>query len=302
MIDGILLLDKPVGLSSAVAGRRVQRLLGARKAGHVGSLDPLASGMLPICLGEATKLAGEILEGHKVYRFTIALGARTATGDREGVVLEQLPVPALQPADVDGVLARFVGAGTQIPPMYSALKQAGQPLYRLARAGLDVERAARPIWIGKLERLALGADYIEARVECGKGTYVRVLAEDIARALGTAGHVAALRRESVQPFAPDRMVSFEELETGCARGVAPPLLSLDEAVGHLPLCRLDSEQTRRMVQGQSLRAACGTGLPPGVSGQTVRLHDANGRFLGLGRYVEPGLLQAKRLVAQGGRE
>lgn len=302
MIDGILLLDKPVGLSSATAGRRVQRILGARKAGHVGSLDPLASGMLPVCLGEATKLAGEILEGHKVYRFTIALGARTATGDREGEVLERAPVPMLDAASVQQALQKFVGDTLQIPPMYSAIKQNGQPLYKLARAGREVERAPRPIWIGNLDCLALGADFIEARVECGKGTYVRVLAEDIARELGTVGHVASLRRESVQPFPAARMVTFEALEALRAGGAAPPLLGLDEAVGHLPLQRLDAEQTRRISQGQALRLAPAPGAASAATGQTVRLQDAEGRFLGLGRYGPEGSLLAKRLVAQGTSE
>lgn len=294
MIDGILLLDKPLGLSSASAGRKVQRILGARKAGHVGSLDPLASGMLPICLGEATKLAGEILEGHKVYRFTIALGTRTATGDREGEICERAPVPQLDLSTVQRVLASFLGETQQIPPMYSAIKQQGQPLYKLARAGREVERAPRPIWIGRLDCLALAADSIEARVECAKGTYIRVLAQDIARALGTVGHVSSLRRESVQPFPEARMVTFEALEAIQARGGPLPLLSLDEAVDHLPLRQLDAGQARRICQGQVLQVA----PDEGATGQTVRLHDPQGRFLGLGRYGMPGSLQAKRLVAQ----
>src|SRR5262249_48100621 len=164
-------------------------MLRADKAGHVGSLDPLATGMLPICLGEATKIAGDILSGRKLYRFTVGLGTRTSTGDLEGAVLEKSPVPELSPPRVEQVLQSFLGSGTQIPPMYSALKRNGQPLYKLARAGIEVERAARHIEIVELHLLTLTECAVELEVLCSKGTYVRTLAEDIARALGTCGHV-----------------------------------------------------------------------------------------------------------------
>ena len=165
MIDGILLLDKPLGLSSTAAGLRVRRLLGAAKAGHVGSLDPLASGMLPICLGEATKVAGEILEGRKVYRFTVALGARTATGDTEGEVIERAAVPALTVAQLEAAMGGFLGESLQVPPMFSAIKQGGQPLYKLARAGKEVVREPRRIQIDRLEliRLETAAEVPTAR-------------------------------------------------------------------------------------------------------------------------------------------
>jgi tRNA pseudouridine55 synthase len=198
MPSGILLLDKPLGLSSNGALQRVRRLLAGAKAGHAGSLDPLATGMLPICLGEATKIAGDIVAGAKRYRFTIALGRRTATADAEGEVTEEAAVPALTRAGVEPVLAGFLGPRTQVPPMYSALKQGGAPLYRLARAGLSVERAARSIELHELVVLALGARSLELETRCSKGTYVRVLAEEIAGALGTVGHVSALRRLSVR--------------------------------------------------------------------------------------------------------
>ena len=180
MESGILLLDKPAGLSSNAALQRVRRTLGAHKAGHVGSLDPLATGMLPICLGEATKIAGEILAGRKCYRFTIGLGLRTATGDVAGAVVETAPVPALNESAIDAVLQGFLGPQTQIPPMYSALKRAGQPLYKLARAGLEVEREARPIELFALRLLAFSAAArLELQALCSKGTYVRTLAQDI---------------------------------------------------------------------------------------------------------------------------
>jgi tRNA pseudouridine55 synthase len=298
-IDGVLLLDKPLGMSSTAAGQRVRRLLRIDKVGHVGSLDPLASGMLPLCLGEATKLAGEILEGDKVYRFTISLGAATSTGDREGEVIETQPVPTLDSAQVQRVLAGFLGDSLQTPPMYSAIKQDGQPLYRLARAGKTVERQPRPIRIEQLELLGQPEPHtLECRVTCGKGTYVRVLAEDIARALGTVGHVIALRRESVAPFAPAQMVDLATVEERARQGLPLTLVGLSEAVAHLPLIRLDEAGTRRISQGQQVVMP---GLPPQID-QLLRLEDSTGRFLGLGRVAGVGLIAAKRLVRQGSHE
>lgn len=303
MIDGILLLDKPLGLSSTAAGLRVRRLLGASKAGHVGSLDPLATGMLPICLGEATKLADEIVEGDKVYLFTIALGARTSTGDTEGEVVERAPVPSVEAMAVGVVLARFVGETQQIPPMYSALKQGGVPLYKRARAGEIVDRPPRPIRIESLELFDADAQTLTCRVVCGKGTYVRVLAEDIARALGTVGHVTRLRRESVRPFDPARLVTLETLEARASNlgstpelpGVSLPTVSLDEAVGHLPLVCLGAEAARKLRQGQIVEALDALRLPLAA---TVRLRDPTGIFLGLGKVAAPGRVAPKRLVAQ----
>src|SRR5512146_1810524 len=185
MPDGILLLDKPAGMSSNAALQRVRRLPGGCKAGHAGSLDPLATGMLPLCLGEATKIAGERLSNRKRYRFTIALGARTATGDREGAVIEQAPVPEGWREGLQVALRGFLGPQRQVPPMYSALKRDGQPLYRLARAGQEVERAAREIEIHELVATAFGSISVSLEALCSKGTYIRVLGEDLARALGT---------------------------------------------------------------------------------------------------------------------
>src|SRR5580700_1526548 len=194
MRSGIVLLDKPLGLSSNAALQRVRTLFSRIKAGHVGSLDPLASGMLPICLGEATKIAGEILAHRKCYRFTVSLGIATATGDAEGAVTASAPVPALTAAQVQQGLAGFRGAQLQVPPMYSALKRDGQPLYKLARAGVTVARAPRDIELFELTLTALEPAALTCEVLCSKGTYIRVLAEDLARALGTCGHVTALRR------------------------------------------------------------------------------------------------------------
>ena len=311
MIDGILLLDKPLGLSSTAAGLRVRRLLGAAKAGHVGSLDPLASGMLPICLGEATKVAGEILEGRKVYRFTVALGARTATGDTEGDVVERVAVSALTTAQVEAEMGRFLGESLQVPPMFSAIKQGGQPLYKLARAGKEVVREPRRIHIDRLELIGLETaaglpSALDCRVVCGKGTYVRVLAEDLARALGTVGHVSALRREQVEPFGVERLVTLAEVEASAEAGRAAglpaeaialrpplPLLGAFEALPQLLAVELDAEDTRRLLHGQAVTV-------PGVSqpGQRVRLREAGGAFLGLGEVVAVGRVVPKRLVAR----
>ncbi len=298
-IDGVLLLDKPLGMSSTAAGQRVRRLLRIDKVGHVGSLDPLASGMLPLCLGEATKLAGEILEGDKVYRFTVSLGAATSTGDREGEIIETQPVPTLDAEQIERVLKTFVGESLQVPPMYSAIKQDGQPLYRLARAGKTVERQPRPIRIERLELVAQPEPHtLDCRVTCGKGTYVRVLAEDIARQLGTVGHVSLLRRERVAPFEPAQMVDLATVEECARQGVPLTLVGLSEAVAHLPLVRLDEAGARRIGQGQEV-------VVPGLAfpmDQILRLEDASARFLGLGRVAGVGRIAAKRLVRQGSHE
>lgn len=283
---GILLLDKPLGLSSNRALQGVRRAFGGAKAGHTGSLDPLASGMLPICIGEATKLAGYLLAGRKRYRFKVRLGARTRTGDAEGEIIERAPVPVTDEAHVRRVLASLSGPQLQIPPMYSALKRDGQPLYKLARQGIEVERAARPIEITALELLGVAPEELDLAVECSKGTYVRVLAEQIASALGSCGHVSALRREWVEPFAREPLVMLEALDGG----TLPPLLASERAVSHLPQIRLDEPQTRAIRHGQSL----GWGGPEERG--SVQLFDGAGQFMGLG-LLEGGVLKVQRLFA-----
>ena len=289
MASGILLLDKPRGLSSNAALQRVRALLGGEKAGHVGSLDPLATGMLPICIGEATKVAGDLLAGRKCYRFRVQLGALTATGDAEGAVTDSAPVPALERAQVESLLARFIGPSQQVPPMYSALKRDGQPLYRLARAGVTVERPPRLIEIYHLRLLALEPDALELEVLCSKGTYVRVLAEDIARALGTLGHVSVLRREYVEPFADEAMHTLESLEKARVRGEWPRLLPLDAPLGHLPAVHLEPEKARRLRQGQAVAVV---GAP---AASRVRLYDAHG-FFGIGESDAAGSVHPRRLL------
>ncbi len=295
---GILLLDKAVGLSSNAALQRVRRLAGGIKAGHAGTLDPLASGMLAICLGEATRLAGELLGGRKSYQFVLQLGERTATGDAEVEVIERAAVPVLTPAAVASVIEGFIGDGQQVPPMYAALKRAGEPLYRLARRGETVERAARPIRIDALELLQLGAGRLELAVLCSKGTYVRVLGEDIARALGSCGHLQALRRRYLEPFACEPMVSLEELQARpCA---AWPVLLPERAVAQLPILQIDSNGLRALSHGRTLQLA-----PQGGGGEAAgsaersalyRLHDAAGRFCGLGTLDMRGILTSRWLL------
>lgn len=294
---GLLLLDKPVGLSSNAALQRVRRLAGGIKAGHGGSLDPLASGMLPICLGEATRLAGELLAGRKAYRFGVQLGERSDTGDAEGAIVERCAVPVLSEPMVRAALERLHGPQQQVPPMYSALKRDGVPLYRLARAGMSVERAARAITIEEFTLLALEGDRLELRVLCSKGTYVRVLAEDLARALGTCGRLYSLRREFVEPFAGLPMVQLEQLEQLEQReggaGALPhwPVLPADRAVEHLPPLHLDGAQATALMHGRPVPVAAGACA-------SWRLYDAAGRFLGLGSTDALGQLRVRRLFSQ----
>jgi tRNA pseudouridine55 synthase len=289
VVTGILLLDKPLGLSSNGALQRVKRLLRADKAGHVGSLDPLASGMLPICLGDATKIAGDILSGRKRYVFTVALGSRTATGDVEGAVTETLPVPAFDRASLDATLSRFLGPQTQIPPMYSAIKRDGQPLYKLARAGVEVERAPRAIEIFELTVVGFDAAAVQLETSCAKGTYIRVLAEDIARALGTCGHVSRLRRLHVEPFETEPMITLDALTAAVEASGPVPLLPADRGVLQLPEVRLSMAGASRVSHGQSAQVPADT--PPG----RVRLYDAQGRFFGIGEADGFGLVQPRRL-------
>jgi tRNA pseudouridine55 synthase len=279
-------------MSSNAALQRVRRLLGGCKAGHAGSLDPLATGMLPLCLGEATKIAGEILSNRKSYRFTVALGARTATGDREGPIVEEAPVPERWHEGLQEVLRGFLGPGRQIPPMYSALKRDGQPLYRLARAGVTVERAPREIEIFELNALSHTDQAVELDVLCSKGTYVRTLAEDIARALGTCGHVTALRRSWVEPFEEEGMESLDAVERACEVGGAPRLLPADRPLEHLPAVALEGWQSDRIGHGQEVVLV--RSPPPG----RVRLYDAATRFLGLGESDGRGKVRPRRLFTE----
>jgi tRNA pseudouridine55 synthase len=287
--SGILLLDKPAGLSSNAVLQKVRRMLGVRKAGHVGSLDPLATGMLPICLGEATKIAGEIVAGRKLYRFSIGLGTRTSTGDLEGAVVETAAVPVLDAQRLEPVLRQFQGRQSQIPPMYSALKRDGQPLYKLARAGIEVERAARDIEISELRLLGVSGSILELEVLCSKGTYVRTLAEDLARALGSCGHVEALRRVYVEPFGDTPMESLESIARSVATNTMPAVLAVDAPLQHMVPVTLETTAAQRMLHGQTVAVA------KGLEAGRVRLYDASGTFLGIGESDGVGNVRPRRL-------
>jgi len=293
-VDGIVLLDKPEGISSNAALQRVRRAFRARKAGHTGSLDPLASGMLPVCLGQATKASGMLLDADKSYRFRLALGRSTSTGDREGETVETMPVPALDEPTVGAVAAAFVGESTQVPPMYSALKHDGRRLYRLARAGIEVERPARPVRIDRLACAGTGPDWIEFEVGCSKGTYVRSLAEDIARALGTVGHVASLRRMGLGPFKYARTWTLAEIEGAAEDPVRldAMLLPVDEALPGLPAVQLGDAEQAWILQGRPVAA-----VGPGAS--RVRIYGVDGRFLGVGRMSAEGArLAPERIMVE----
>lgn len=290
--DGIVLLDKPVGLSSNVALQKVRRIFAARKAGHTGSLDPLASGLLPICLGQATRFSGYLLDAAKGYRVTGRLGARTATGDVEGEVVENCPWEHLGRTDLETSLAEFRGQISQVPPMYSALKQGGERLYRKARRGELVERAARDIDIYRLELTAWNPPDFALDALCSKGTYVRTLVEDVARAVGSCAHVTALRRYRAGPFEEQGMHSLESLQqladTGPA-ALAAVLLPPDAALGDLPAVELGEQDTARLQQGQPVM------VTPGGQEGTVRVYGPGG-FFGVGQREAGGTLRARRLL------
>jgi tRNA pseudouridine55 synthase len=271
--------------------QRVRALWLRTKAGHAGSLDPLATGMLPICLGEATKVAGEMFAARKRYLFSVVLGRSTASGDAESPVSGTAPVPPLERSAVEQVLSGFLGTQQQVPPMYSALKHAGQPLYRLARAGVTVERSARAIELAELRLVGLTPDTLEVEALCSKGTYIRVLAQDIAARLGTLGHVSALRRLYVEPFEREPMHTLAALAAGCARGAWPTLLPPDMPLARLPAVHLTAEETRRVQQGQ--RVIAGAAIASG----RVRLYAEAQRFLGIGEADGRGVVRPRRLLA-----
>jgi tRNA pseudouridine55 synthase len=292
---GILLLDKPRGLSSNTALQRVRWLFGRPKAGHTGSLDPLATGMLPVCIGEATKLAGALLAERKAYEFDLRLGEQTDTGDAEGSVTGTAPVPALDRASVEGLLAARLGPQQQVPPMYSALKQGGQPLYKLARQGIEVAREPRLVQLYDMRLLALADGLVRVRVDCSKGTYVRVLAEDLARDLGTLGHLVALRRLYVEPFGQDPMHTLEAIEAAVDRRAL--LLPADRAVPQLPAARFDEPGVHALRHGQLARPQRIEAEPGVAPGASLRLYGPGGAFLGLGEAQPGGGIQPRRLLA-----
>jgi tRNA pseudouridine55 synthase len=287
MIDGALLLDKPLGLTSNAALQKAKRLFGASKAGHAGTLDPLASGLLLVLFGEATKFAGPLLDADKEYLATLKLGARTTTGDAEGAVLQARPV-SFSEAELTAVLQRFRGEVQQVPPMHSALKHQGTPLYRLARRGEDVVRAPRRVRISLLELTGREGTTLDLRVICSKGTYIRVLAEDIGEALGCGAHLSGLRRTASGPFRIEQAATLEMLEDPAGR--ARCLLPLPALLEGLPHAELGAAEETRLRQGQTLQFS---GLRPGLCA-VVR---PDGAVIGLGSADGEGGLKPLRLTS-----
>jgi len=293
-VVGVLLLDKPVGWTSNAALQAVKRLYRAKKAGHTGSLDPLASGLLPICLGEATKLSGLLLDADKAYRFTCRLGVTTATGDAEGEVLATRPVGALSRERIEAALRGFIGPIRQLPPMYSAVKRAGQPLYKLARQGIEVERTPREVTVRELRLVRQDAEELEFELRCSKGTYVRALAADLGEALGCGAHVSALRRTAVEPYDADRMVALEALREAAEQGLAALdrwLLPPDSAVAGLPAVSVSGDAAFYVRQGQPVL------VPRAPTRGRVRLYEGERRFLGIGEILDDGRVAPRRLLA-----
>jgi tRNA pseudouridine55 synthase len=289
-IHGILLLDKPLGLTSARAVARLKWLFGARKAGHTGSLDPLASGMLPICFGEATKFGAHLLDADKTYRVTMRLGQRTASADRETEVIEERELPPFTEHELLQALAGFPRAYLQVPPMHSAIKQGGRPLYEYARAGITRERAARSIVIHDLQFIDWRAPDLSFDVRCSKGAYIRVLAEDLAARLGTIAHLVALRRLCVAPFATQRQWTLEALEQQTQAQRLASLLPVDAALAEWRRLDLPEGGVSALRQGQSLSMPAQT---PG----NVRIYAAGLGFLGLAAIEPAGRVVPVRLVA-----
>jgi tRNA pseudouridine55 synthase len=289
-VHGILLLDKPLGLSSAAAVARTKRLFAARKAGHTGSLDPLASGMLPICLGEATKFGALMLEADKTYRLTLRLGERTPSADLESTVIERRELPPLTARDLERALADFPRAYAQVPPMHSAIKQDGKPLYVYARAGETRERAARSIVIHDMQLIEWLSPDATFDVRCTKGAYMRVLAEDLALRLATIGHLVGLRRLGVDPFAHSPQWTFEALEALSPGERARLLLPVDAALGRWRRLDVPAEGIEAVRQGRSVTVA-------GECTGNVRIYSQGLGFVGLGAVEASGRLKPLRLIS-----
>ncbi|BDU21276.1 tRNA pseudouridine(55) synthase TruB [Dyella sp. GSA-30] len=290
-LHGIVLLDKPLGLSSNQALQAVRKLLRAEKGGHTGALDPLATGLLPLCMGEATKVAGTLLGSRKAYLAECRLGATTTTADLEGEIVAERPVPELDEARIEQALSRLRGRITQIPPVYSALKQDGEPLYLRARRGEDVAAPPREVDIYRLDLLERAGDRLKLYVECGSGTYVRSLAVDLGEDLGCGAHLTALRRLWVEPFREPRMVTLETLQAAAAQGDAALLahvLPIAEGLTDLPQLRLDAEQSFAVSQGRQIP------VEPLVEETRYAVFADDGRLLALADIREDGVLRIAR--------
>lgn len=296
-ISGVLLLNKPAGMSSNSALQIAKRLYGASKAGHTGSLDPLATGMLPICFGEATKFSQFLLDADKSYRVTAKLGINTNTSDADGEVIKTRPFVS-SAADVEAALMSFVGANTQIPSMFSAIKHQGQPLYKLARQGIEIERKTRHVTLYALRWLELRGDELDFEVDCSKGTYVRSLVEDLGEKLGCGGHVQALHRISAGAYPTDQMRTVDALkalqEAGGTEALDAVLLPTYSSVEDWPRVELGDEATFYLLRGQSVMATD----RPSEGGVTL-FRASDKAFLGVGQVTDDGMIAPRRLIVTG---
>lgn len=293
-VDGILLLDKPVGVTSNGALQQIKRMYFAAKAGHTGSLDPLANGMLPICFGQGTRMSAFLLDADKRYVATFRLGERTNTGDAEGELIETRPVPDFSREQIEAVFENFRGPIAQIPPMHSAIKHQGKPLYELAHKGIEVERKAREVTIFSLQIVALNGSDLEVAVHCSKGTYVRTLAEDIGEQLGVGAHVSALRRLAVGPFDEGQtLYTVDQLTEIAEQGynaLDALLLPLDAAIADRPSVHLGADSAFYVRQGQPVM------VPRAPTEGLVRIYEDESDFIGVGEVLDDGRIGPRRLV------
>lgn len=295
-VSGIVLLDKPLGITSNRALQIVKRLFNAAKAGHTGSLDPLATGLLPLCLGEATKVSGFLLDADKSYIATLKLGIKTSSADAEGEILETRPVESYSNKQIDGAIKNFLGDIDQVPPMHSALKVDGQPLYKLAHQGIVIERKSRSVHIFSIDVLRYENDEIDIEVHCSKGTYIRTLAEDIGEILGCGAHLSALRRTASGPFDLEDCVTIEELEQlttnvdedGYDR-VDSVLIPAEDALHDWESVNLSKDATFYICRGQAVQ------VPKAPSSGLVRLFSEEKGFLGIGEIMDDGRVKPHRL-------
>ncbi len=297
---GVLLLNKSTGMSSHAALSQAKRLFmspqyDSKKAGHTGTLDPMATGLLPVVFGEATKFSSFGLDADKGYTATIRLGEQTDTGDKEGQVIKRASIPAFDQHKLDDIAQAFIGAQAQVPPMYSALKKDGKKLYEYAREGIDIERSARPITIHRLSLAKISDDTVKLDVICSKGTYVRVLGEDVALALGTVGYLVALHRTATGGFEVESAVGLDELVEMPFERRLDRLLPIDALLAHLPIIRLTTDETKRIKLGQRLNIKDRLDTLS-FEGDTVQIRLYHDDFIGLGEVTMTGRLQPKKLV------
>jgi tRNA pseudouridine55 synthase len=288
-VNGVLLLDKPLGYSSNQALQKIKWLYQAEKAGHTGTLDPLATGLLPICLGEATKFAQYLTDADKSYIATIKLGVTTTTGDAEGEVVESRPVDVTRQR-FEGVCQQFLGEISQVPPMYSALKHEGKALYEYARKGMEIERKARQVQIMEIATLRFEGSVAEIAVTCSKGTYIRMLAEDIGRELACGAHLIALRRTATAGYELNEAYTLDQIEAMTLEQRDKNLMPVDSAIDDLPKVELSEDQAYYLLQGQAIWKA--GKVPAG----DCRLYDQEDRFIGLGYLQDDGKIAPKRLL------